>query len=46
MAQQQNSGSGMDYPAHERTYEGFVTFTTWCTVAVCGIVVFMAVVLL
>jgi hypothetical protein len=46
MAQQQNSGSGMDYPAHERTYAGFVTFTTWGSIVVTGIVVFMAVTLL
>jgi hypothetical protein len=46
MAQQEKSGSGMDYPEHERTYAGFVTFTTWGTIAVTGIVVFMAITLL
>jgi hypothetical protein len=46
MAPKQQPASGMDYPEHERTYERFVAFTKWGTIAVCVIVVFMAITLL
>ena len=35
--------SGMDYPEHERTYEGFVHLVTYGTIVVVGIVVLMAI---
>ncbi len=35
--------SGMDYPEHERTYNGFVHLVTYGTIVVVGIVVLMAV---
>ena len=38
--------NGMDYPEHERTYERFVTFVNWGTIAGCAILVGMAIFLL
>ncbi len=35
--------SGMDYPEHERTYNGFVHLATYGTIVVVGIVVLMAI---
>ncbi|MBS7804842.1 aa3-type cytochrome c oxidase subunit IV [Rhizobiales bacterium TNE-4] len=43
MAESHSQGTGMDYPEHERTYEHFVTFVKWSTIAVCAIVVGMAI---
>lgn len=34
---------GMDYKAHEETYEGFLMMTKWGTIAVIVIVALMAI---
>ena len=34
---------GMDYPAHEQTYEGFLTLTKYGTLAVIAILALMAI---
>ncbi len=34
---------GMDYPAHEQTYEGFLVMTKYGTIAVIAIVALMAI---
>ncbi|MES2750863.1 MAG: aa3-type cytochrome c oxidase subunit IV [Pseudomonadota bacterium] len=34
---------GMDYQAHEQTYEGFLTMTKWGTIAVVAILALMAI---
>ena len=36
----------MDYPEHERTYQGFVTLTKWGIVFLVCLLIFMAVTLL
>ncbi|CUA84687.1 aa3-type cytochrome c oxidase subunit IV [Chelatococcus daeguensis] len=36
----------MDYPAHERTYAAFITFSKWATIAVVLVFVFLAIFLL
>ena len=34
---------GMDYPAHEQTYEGFLTMTKYGTLSVIAVVALMAI---
>jgi hypothetical protein len=46
MVESNAQGTAMDYPEHERTYDRFVTFVKWGTIAVCAIVVGMAIFLL
>ncbi len=46
MANNDAAANGMDYPEHERTYERFVVFAKWGSIAVTAIIVFMAVTLL
>jgi hypothetical protein len=36
----------MDYAEHERTYRMFISVSKWATIAVCALMVFMAVTLL
>lgn len=36
----------MDYPAHEKTYAGFIKGATWCTLSLIAILVLMALFLL
>ena len=36
------TADGMDYPAHEATYEGFITLVKWGTVSVALILILMA----
>jgi hypothetical protein len=44
MADQTSSAAtDMDYPEHERTYAGFVAFTTWATIAIAALLVGMAI---
>ena len=38
-----HSGSAMDYPEHEKTYERFVSFAKWGTIVVILIVAWMAI---
>jgi len=38
-----HSGSAMDYPEHEKTYERFVSFTKWGTIVIILIVTWMAI---
>ncbi len=40
------TADGMDYPAHEQAYEGFLAMTKWGTIGVVAILVLMAVFLL
>ena len=35
------NADGNDYPAHEQTYEGFVTLVKWGTIGVVAIVALM-----
>ncbi len=42
-AKQAHGATPMDYPAHERTYEGFIKFTKWGTIVVVGVLVLMAI---
>jgi hypothetical protein len=37
------TADGMDYPAHEQTYEGFLAMTKYGTLAVIAIVALMAI---
>ncbi len=37
------TADGNDYVAHEATYEGFLKFATWGTVAVIAILILMAI---
>lgn len=50
MADHQTSHAGghpaMDYAEHERTYATFVGLTKWGTIAVCAILVLMAIFLI
>lgn len=34
---------GMDYPAHEQTYEGFLTMTKYSTLSIIAILALMAI---
>lgn len=36
------TADGMDYPAHEATYEGFIMLVKWGTVSVALILILMA----
>lgn len=36
------TADGNDYPAHEQTYEGFLTLVKWGTITVAVIVILMA----
>jgi hypothetical protein len=36
------TADGMDYPAHEQTYEGFLLLTKWVTISVVVILALMA----
>ena len=36
------TADGMDYPAHEQTYEAFLAMTKWGTIAVIVILALMA----
>jgi hypothetical protein len=40
------TADGMDYPAHEATYEGFIQLVKWGTVSVALILILMAIFLL
>lgn len=37
------TADGMDYPAHEQTYEAFLAMTKWGTIGVAAILVLMAI---
>ena len=37
------TADGNDYPAHEQTYEGFLTLVKWGTISVIAIVALMAI---
>ena len=34
---------GMDYPANEQTYEGFLAMTKWGTISVIAVIALMAI---
>jgi hypothetical protein len=36
------TADGMDYPAHESTYEGFITLVKWGTVSIAILLMLMA----
>ena len=38
--------NAMDYQEHDKTYEGFITFTKWFTIHVVVILILMAIFLL
>ena len=40
------TADGMDYPAHEATYEGFIKLVKWGTASVALILILMAIFLL
>lgn len=45
-ARTHHSPPPMDYGEHERTYQGFMVASKWSAIAVCAILVLMAIFLL
>ena len=37
------TADGNDYPAHEKTYEGFLMLVKWGTISVAAILILMAI---
>ncbi len=37
------TADGMDYPAHEQTYEAFLTMTKWGTISIIVLLALMAI---